>query len=454
MGAGSKFFGSTTTCSLLIISLAVAGVIPAAAQESPAPDVEPERLTLSEIFPEPELLSEDVIAAVNIDPYRLGIDGLIEARVSHRVARDEMADAMFRFSQSSEAIAIGLVVEAETTEAFEAATGSAVAAEQNLKEFAIGAFSGSELRDLEGEMLSGKLNPQATLQNHAEDRVLLTKGLADAELVVAQALLAAAQNELKLQRKAQSIAETDLTEAQEKFALAASQIEELSAAAEIRLATTKDPKLGFTVVALDAYYNAELFMAEADPNCGVQWWQLAGIGRVESIHGTHGTSKLKSNGVTTRRILGPPLDGEEFLAIPDTDGGKLDGDIVWDRAVGPMQFIPGSWRIFSGDGDGDGVENPHNMYDATVAAANHLCNSVRNITFGGRFRRALLDYNRSGEYGATVQRFAVGYATDVDLVAPTDPTTEQKPFCVPKPNEIQSIPLSGCGAMSGPARGA
>lgn len=451
MGAGTRFFGSASTLSTLIFSLAVAGVVPVAAQDSNSLPVM-ESLTLSQIFPDPQLLSEDVIAAVNIDPYRLGIDGLIEATVEHQTAKDQMADAMYRFSETSEAIAAGLVVQARTTEAFTTATESAAAAEANLKRFAVGAFSGSELRDLEGAMLSGRLNPQLTLQDHAEDRLLFTKDEADSDLVVAEAQLAVAKRALRLQRELQSGAETDLQNAQTKFDSAVASIKELTPSAEVRLATAQDPKLRFSVIALDAYYRAELLMAEADPNCGVQWWQLAGIGRVESIHGTHGRSKLKSNGVTTRRILGPPLDGEEFLAIPDSDGGKLDGDLEWDRAVGPMQFIPGSWRIFSADGDADGKKDPHNMYDATVAAARHLCNSVRNITFGGRFRRALLDYNRSGEYGATVQRFAVGYATDVELIAPADPTPEQKPFCVPKPNEIKSIPLSGCGAVSGPGR--
>ena len=454
MGAGSRFFGSASSLSALIFSLAVAGVIPVAAQDLSNSDSAPDlvSLTLSQIFPDPQLLSEDVIAVLNIDPYRLGIDGLIEATVDHLAAADQMADAMYRFSESSEAIAAGLVVEARTTDAFGSATESAAAAEANLKRFAIGAFSGSELRDLEGAMLSARLNPQLTLQDYAEDRLLHTKSRADSDLVIAEALLVAAKRELQFQRELQNEAEVDLQNFQTKFDSAVARIEKLSPSAEVRLATAQDPKLRFSVIALDAYYSAELLMAEVDPNCGVQWWQLAGIGRVESIHGTHGRSKLKSNGVTTRRILGPPLDGEEFLAIPDSDGGKLDGDLEWDRAVGPMQFIPGSWRIFSADGDADGKKDPHNMYDATVAAARHLCNSVRDITSGGRFRRALLDYNRSGEYGATVQRFAVGYATDVELIAPTNPAPEQKPFCVPKADEIKSIPLSGCGAVSGPGR--
>ena len=72
-------------------------------------------------------------------------------------------------------------------------------------------------------------------------------------------------------------------------------------------------------------------------------------------------------------IIGPALDGVEFASIPDSDGGRYDGDTTWDRAVGPMQFIPSSWAIFGEDADGDGFDDPNNMYDATLAAAEHLC---------------------------------------------------------------------------------
>lgn len=40
------------------------------------------------------------------------------------------------------------------------------------------------------------------------------------------------------------------------------------------------------------------------------------------------------------------LDGTSGnLHIPDTDKGKLDGDPLMDRAMGPMQFIPETWGI-------------------------------------------------------------------------------------------------------------
>lgn len=45
-------------------------------------------------------------------------------------------------------------------------------------------------------------------------------------------------------------------------------------------------------------------------------------------------------------IIGIALDGAPGVwAIAATDGGLLDGDQVWEHAVGPFQFIPSSWAI-------------------------------------------------------------------------------------------------------------
>jgi len=65
-----------------------------------------------------------------------------------------------------------------------------------------------------------------------------------------------------------------------------------------------------------------------------------------------------------------------------------------------MQFIPTSWALFGGDGNGDGVANAHNMADAALAAATHLCSShaVDFDTNPDLLRRALFDYNNSVVY--------------------------------------------------------
>ena len=166
----------------------------------------------------------------------------------------------------------------------------------------------------------------------------------------------------------------------------------------------------FALVALDAYWKAAKAMNVDDPACGIQWWVLAGITRSESRHGTYGGARLLANGDTDRVILGVPLDGTNNTAvIADTDGGVYDGDPVYDHAVGPMQFIPSTWRRWAQDGNGDRLSSPNNIYDAALAAAHYLCASGPMQT-DDELRRGFLSYNHSDSYATTVLNYAKAYA--------------------------------------------
>jgi membrane-bound lytic murein transglycosylase B len=166
----------------------------------------------------------------------------------------------------------------------------------------------------------------------------------------------------------------------------------------------------FQLVALDAYRRAAAATTLVNPPCGITWWALAGITRVESRHGTFGGSTLLFNGDTSQRIVGVPLDGANNTAlIPDSDGGALDGDPVFDHAVGPMQFIPSTWRRYASDGNGDGIADPNNIYDAAATAARYLCASGPMQT-DDDMTRGFLSYNNSDAYAAAVLGFAKGYA--------------------------------------------
>lgn len=168
-------------------------------------------------------------------------------------------------------------------------------------------------------------------------------------------------------------------------------------------------------VALDAYVKAATTLAALDPACAVGWPLLAGIGRTESRHGSYGGAVLGPDGSTAPHILGIPLDGTRSARITDTDGGALDGDVVHDRAVGPMQFIPGTWARWGRDGNGDLVADPHNLYDASMAAATYLCVTSTALGDEAGARRGLLAYNRSVEYGTTVLERAAAYAAAVEV---------------------------------------
>ncbi len=146
---------------------------------------------------------------------------------------------------------------------------------------------------------------------------------------------------------------------------------------------------------------------------GLSWTVLAAIGKVETDHGRHGGAQLSVNGDVVPRIVGIALTGAGGTArVGDTDGGRLDGDPVLDRAVGPMQFLPGTWARWGRDGNGDGVSDPHNAYDAIAGAAAYLCGNQGRVTDAAA---AIATYNRSPAYVAEVLTVAARYATPAPL---------------------------------------
>lgn len=140
--------------------------------------------------------------------------------------------------------------------------------------------------------------------------------------------------------------------------------------------------------------------AKLSATCHLPFPLLLAIGEVEasSLRGR----RLDSGHNVVPRVIGPALSGGRFAAIRDSDDGRLDGDQVWDRAVGPMQFIPGTWRLWGADGNGDGVANPQNVEDAALAAGRYLCAGGRDLTRRADLEEAILSYNHSRRYLRTV----------------------------------------------------
>ncbi|GHC67291.1 lytic transglycosylase domain-containing protein [Streptomyces cinnamoneus] len=157
-----------------------------------------------------------------------------------------------------------------------------------------------------------------------------------------------------------------------------------------------DGATGIPATALAAYKNAEKLAQQRYPSCHIPWQLIAGIGKVESEHAA--AYGLRSDGYTQKPILGPRLTGGQFAVIKDTDGGRWDGDKEYDRAVGPTQFIPSTWEGYGEDGNGDGVKDPNNIFDAAAGTARYLCAGGKDLNNPGDLDRAILSYNQSREY--------------------------------------------------------
>jgi membrane-bound lytic murein transglycosylase B len=185
--------------------------------------------------------------------------------------------------------------------------------------------------------------------------------------------------------------------------------------------------LRIPAMALSAYRNAERMMGAASPGCGVSWNLLAGIGRIESMHANGGATD--SRGTAVRPIYGPSLDG----TLPGNEvivQSRAADRVTYARAMGPMQFLPGTWARYASDGDGDGKADVQNLYDSTLATARYLCSGGLNLRDPSQVMAAILRYNNSVAYARNVLGWAAAYATGVvpvdlpPIVGPVPPIAD------------------------------
>ena len=155
---------------------------------------------------------------------------------------------------------------------------------------------------------------------------------------------------------------------------------------------------------LQAYRTAALVVSS---DCHLPVSLLAAIGQVES--GNLRGHRLDAGHRAVPRVRGPVLDGDPFGRVPDTDDGVLDGDRTWDRAVGPMQFLPATWIAYAVDLDGDGRLDPQDVEDAAGSAAVYLCHSGGDLADPASLRKAVLTYNHSRAYLRLVLAWRAAY---------------------------------------------
>jgi membrane-bound lytic murein transglycosylase B len=182
--------------------------------------------------------------------------------------------------------------------------------------------------------------------------------------------------------------------------------------------------LGIPSMALAAYRNAEQKMSVSNPDCGIRWNLLAGIGRIESGHANGGATDAQ--GTAVRPIYGPTL--------------------------------PGTWARYAADGDGDGKADPQNLYDATLAAARYLCSGGLNLRDQSQVLSSILRYNNSMPYAQNVLGWAAAYATGVvpvDLPLVTGPAPPLGDVHLENPEGLgPNLPLNmhGLPSTDPPAR--
>lgn len=156
---------------------------------------------------------------------------------------------------------------------------------------------------------------------------------------------------------------------------------------------TADAVADIPPIAYRAYLNA----AEIS---GIDWAWIAAIGKVESDHGRYGGGSLDP----TTGLRKPPLYG--IPVRDDSDNGALDADDRKDRAVGPMQFMPATWRGGAAqDGNFDRFKDPQNIWDAALATGFYL----KQRGAPGNMDKAILGYNNSNAYLADVKSWYEKY---------------------------------------------
>ena len=148
--------------------------------------------------------------------------------------------------------------------------------------------------------------------------------------------------------------------------------------------------------------------------CRIGWTTLAGIGWVESHHGTLGGRTLREDGRSSTPVLGPALDGDRRLRRDPGDAGRAG--LARRRPVGARRrpdAVPPRHLAHAGRADGDRRRPAPTRSTSTTPPPGPPATCVPATATSaarGAGQAAVLSYNRSRAYVDEVYAAASTYA--------------------------------------------
>jgi membrane-bound lytic murein transglycosylase B len=289
-----------------------------------------------------------------------------------------------------------------------AAQRQAAASVQNararLRAFAVDAYvSGGPGAPIEALLSAGNINDFARRQGYlttvADESTDALRSYAQARSATSKATLVTV-NELQRAQDNKQTADFALEAAQADSAAKTSALQDRQKLLNLTSDAISSPGTDVPRMVLDAYQRAAA--AVQAKGCHLAWWGLAAIGRIESNHGRAEDAHLAPNGDLVPHILGVPLTGKNGTALIEDQSG-------FAQAEGPMQFIPSTWAKWGQDGNGDGIKDVDNIYDATLGAAMYLCATTVQLETDLGLAAAYFSYNHSTDYVEEALAYAAAY---------------------------------------------
>ena len=134
--------------------------------------------------------------------------------------------------------------------------------------------------------------------------------------------------------------------------------------------------------------------APAARSAGPRWPASAGWSRSTAPSAVERC--VRPGGPPDRSSARPSTGMGRFAAIEATPGSRaFHADPDWEHAVGPMQFLPESWRPGPPTATGTAPPTRDDLDDAAATAARYLCASGGDLATGGGWQAAILSYNHA-----------------------------------------------------------